>query len=71
MSMKIDSEAEVMREASEILLQHLSPAKLAHFWANWQLGQGDYLRWRNEFFEGQTASQLFKAVQSYQEKQDL
>jgi hypothetical protein len=36
-----------------------------------QLGQGDSLRWRDKFFAGQTVSQLFKAVQSYQEKQDL
>jgi hypothetical protein len=35
------------------------------------LGQGDYLRWRDEYFAGQTVSQLFKAIQSNQEKQSL
>ncbi len=71
MSVKVNGEAEVMREASEILLQHLSPAKFARFWANWQLGQGDYLRWRDEFFAGQTVSQLFSAVQTFQEEQNF
>jgi hypothetical protein len=68
MSIKINGEAEIIREASEILFQHLSPSKLARFWANWQLGQGDYLRWRNEFFANHTVSHLYTTIEFFQER---
>ena len=47
MTVNVDSEATVMREAAEILLRNLTPSRLARFWAAWQVGQGDYLSWRD------------------------
>ena len=38
MATKVASEQEVLQEAAEILLDHLSPAKVARFWATWQTG---------------------------------
>ena len=60
------SEAEIMQEVSELLLQKLSPAKVARFWANWQVGQGDYLQWREETFANETVDSLYKQIKAYQ-----
>jgi len=35
MTVKVISEREVLREAAEVLLQHMEPAKVARFWAIW------------------------------------
>jgi hypothetical protein len=61
------SESEVLREASQILLQHLSPAKVARFWASWHVGKGDYLAWRDEEFDDETVSDLYDKVRAFQD----
>ncbi len=55
-----------MREAAEILLRNLTPSRLARFWAAWQVGQGDYLRWRDEIFGHYHVSQLYEEVLAFQ-----
>jgi hypothetical protein len=47
---------------------HLTPAKLARFWAYWQIGQGDYLDWRDEEFAAETVDSLYEKVLTFQEK---
>lgn len=39
MTIHITTDAEVRREVAQLLLQYLTPAKLARFWADWQVGQ--------------------------------
>lgn len=58
MNVQVTAENEVVREASRILLQHLSPAKVACFWASWQVGKGDYLLWRDDTFADETVDSL-------------
>lgn len=70
MTVYVDSEAAVMREAAEILLRNLAPSKLARFWASWQVGQGDYLRWRDEVFGHYTVSELYDEVLAFQTTSD-
>jgi len=43
--LRVPSEAEVQREVSPVLVEHLSPAKMVRFWAGWQTGRGAYLQW--------------------------
>ena len=67
MTVKVISEREVLREAAEVLLQHMEPAKVARFWAIWQMGEGNYLAIRAQLFAGETVATLFEKVQAYQE----
>ena len=67
MTVKVISEREVLREAAEVLLQHMEPAKVARFWATWQIGEGNYLAIREQLFAGETVATLFEKVQAYQE----
>lgn len=60
-------EQEVLQEAEEILLEHLSPAKVARFWAALQAGAGDYLAIRERLFADETVETLFTQAQEYEQ----
>ena len=66
MAIQVASEAEVIREASQVLLRHLSPAKAARFWAIWQGRHGDYLQWRDDEFAGETVDSLYEQIVAFQ-----
>ena len=66
MAVRVMSEREIMQEATEILLERLSPAKVARFWAMWQLGTGDYQAIRKELFAGETVQTLYEKVRAYE-----
>lgn len=68
MTVRVISEAELRREVAQLLLQHLTPAKLARVWASWQIGQGNYLDWRDETFADETVDSLYQAILAFQEK---
>ncbi|HXW01349.1 MAG TPA: hypothetical protein VEC93_23265 [Anaerolineae bacterium] len=68
MTVRIATEAEVRQEVAQLLLQYLTPAKLARFWASWQIGQGDYLDWRDEAFAQETVASLYEKILSFQEE---
>jgi hypothetical protein len=67
MTIDVVSEAEIIQEASEPLLQKMSPTKVARFWASWQVGQGDYLQWRDEAFADESVDSLYKQVEAFQQ----
>jgi hypothetical protein len=66
MSVDVIAERDIMREAAQVLLENLTPAKAARFWASWQAGQGDYLAWRDEQFAGETVATLYEEISAYQ-----
>lgn len=66
MSTTVIAEREIMREAAQVLLENLTPAKAARFWASWQVGQGDYLAWRDEQFASETVATLYEKISAYQ-----
>lgn len=68
MAIEVMNEREIMREATEILLERMSPAKVARLWAMWQLGQGDYQAIREELFAEDTVHTLYEKVQAYQDR---
>ncbi len=67
MTVKVLSEHQILQEAVEILLEHLSPAKVARFLAVWQAGGGDYLSMRKQLFAAETVETLCEKIQTYQE----
>jgi len=69
MTVKVMNEQQVTQEALEVLLEHLSPAKVAHIWATWQIGRGNYLTIREQIFAQETVETLFEKVQAYQNRE--
>jgi hypothetical protein len=66
MTVQVANEATVMREVAQVLLKHLAPDKVARFWAAWQVGQGDYLAWRDAQFADETVDSLYEAIVQFQ-----
>lgn len=70
MSVQIQTESELLREVSQVLLKHLGPAKVVRFWASWHMGSGDYQAWRDETFADETVSSLYEKIEAYQRRED-
>ena len=66
MTVRIPGEGQVLREVSQVLMEHLSPAKVVRFWASWQTSHSQYLAWRDEQFGTETVPSLYEKVQAYQ-----
>lgn len=62
MKVKIVSEQEVLNEATVILLNHLSPAKMARLIAAWQKDDSDYLNIQDHLFKGETVDTLYSKI---------
>ena len=67
MAVRVLGEGEVLREVSQVLVEHLRPAVVVRFWASWQTGHGSYLRWREEYFQHETVATLYEKVKAFQE----
>jgi hypothetical protein len=68
-SVTVIREQEVLREAVDVLQEHLSPAKMVRLWAAWQMGEGDYLMLRDQLFRGETVDSLYEKIKAYQEQE--
>jgi hypothetical protein len=68
MTVHVLSERQITLEAAQVIIQHLSPSKATRFWASWQVGEGDYLAIREEIFQKETVSSLYKQIKKFQEK---
>ncbi len=60
---KLSSDQEILREAEEILREHLGPAKTTRFWIAIGGGAGDYLQIKEKLFEGKTVNTLYEEIQ--------
>ena len=68
MTVHVPSEREITLEAAQVLIQHMSPSRAARFWASWQVGEGDYLAIREQLFQKETVSSLYKQIEKFQKK---
>ena len=68
MTVHVLSEREIALEAAQVLIQHMSPSRAARFWASWQVGEGDYLAIREQLFQKETVSSLYKQIEKFQKK---
>ncbi len=62
----VPSERQIILEAAQVLMQHLSPAKATRFWASWQVGQGDYAEIRKQLFDKETVASLYEQIDAFQ-----
>jgi len=68
MTIHVTSERQVIQEAAQVLMRHMSPAKATRFWASWQIGEGDYLIIRKQLFAKETVKSLYKKIEGFQKK---
>jgi len=59
---KVSSDQDILREAEEVLRQHLGPAKTTRFWIAIGRGAGDYLQIKEKLFEGETVDTLYEEI---------
>lgn len=64
MSITVDNELATVEEATVILLEKMSPSKVARLLATLQVGAGDYTKTRDGFFAGETVDSLFEQAKS-------
>lgn len=67
MTIKVIKEQEVLTEGFQVLMAHLEPSKVVRFWAACQLGEGDYLKLKDQLFANETVSSLYEKVKAYQD----
>ena len=57
--MTVPNESATTAEAVEVLMERLPASKVVRLLSSWQIGQGDYLKLRDELFAGETVDSLF------------
>ena len=68
MSVTVPNESATAAEAVEVLMERLPASKVARVLSSWQIGQGDYLKLREELFAGETVETLYQAAISTGQK---
>ncbi|MBU6403001.1 MAG: hypothetical protein KGS61_21985 [Verrucomicrobia bacterium] len=58
MRVTVQNESATTAEAVEVLMDRLPASKVARLLSSWQIGQGDYLKLRDELFAGETVDSL-------------
>jgi len=69
MTIHVESERQVIQEAAQVLIKHMSPAKATRFWASWQVGEGDYLAIREQLLGKETVKSPVQASRAISEKE--
>jgi hypothetical protein len=59
MSVTVQNESATTAEAIEVLMERMPASKVVRLLSSWQIGQGDYLKLRDELFAGETVDSLF------------
>lgn len=67
MNVKVLNEREVLQEAFDVLAGHMPMSKVLRFWAACQLGEGDYLTFREQQFAGETVDSLYDKIKAFED----
>jgi len=65
---KVQNESATPAEALEILTERLPASKIARLLSSWQIGQGDYLKLRDDLFTSETVEQLYQKARGASRK---
>lgn len=68
MNIQIPRQQEVVGEAIQVLWQHMPVSKVALVISMWFSEGGDYLKTRDELFEGETVESLVAKIQAFREQ---
>ena len=67
MTIKVISEQQVLQEAMQVLMTQLEPSNALRFWAACKLGEGDYLKLKEQLFDKETVASLYDKIKVHQE----
>ncbi len=68
MSVTVQNESATTAEVVEVLMERLSASEVARLLSSWQIGQGDYLKLRDELFARKTVESLYDQAKTVQPK---
>lgn len=68
MPIKAPSDREIWHDAMGILLAQMSPAKAIRILSALQVGHGDYVREREEFFPNKTVREIAEEARRYERR---
>ena len=68
MNVRMPNEQQVIKEALEILQQHMEPSKIAILLSILPIGESSYFEIREQIFSKETVDSLVEKVQAYQQK---
>ncbi|MBW4635108.1 MAG: hypothetical protein KME30_25380 [Iphinoe sp. HA4291-MV1] len=66
MTIKVLNEQQILQEAMLVLMTHLEPSKVLRFWASCRLGEGDYLKIKEQLFATETVASLYEKIKEYE-----
>jgi hypothetical protein len=67
MTIKVINEQQVLQEAMQVLMTHLETSKVLKFWAACKLGDGNYLKLKEQIFEKETVASLYDKIRAFQD----
>ncbi|NEQ40614.1 MAG: hypothetical protein F6K40_32055 [Okeania sp. SIO3I5] len=70
MKTRTTKEKQVIQEALLILKDHLEPLKFFQFVAACNLGEGDYLEFRDKLFENETHESLYQKILEFRDAKE-
>ncbi|MDX2273520.1 MAG: hypothetical protein NW237_16440 [Cyanobacteriota bacterium] len=59
---QVKSEQQVLQEGFQILLSNMKPSDVARFWAVCNIGQGDYLKLKDQLFAQESVGSLYSKI---------
>ena len=66
MKIKTTNDQQILQEALKILMDHLEPTKFLRFIAKYNLGQGNYLQFKDKEFANETVATLSQKIDAEQ-----
>ncbi len=66
MNIVVNSEQEILQEGEAVLIEHLGPSKAARFLSAWRQGGADYLKIREQLFEGEAVDSLYDKIVEFE-----
>ncbi len=66
--MKVQNESATTAEALEVRTERLPASKIARLLSSWQIGQGGYLKLRDDLFASETVEQLYQKAKGASRK---
>jgi hypothetical protein len=66
MKVNTPNDKQVIQQALQILRTHMTPSKFARFIAACNLGEGDYLKTKEQLFVNETVDSLSEKIQAFE-----
>ena len=60
----------IIQAALQVLMKHMEPLKFARFVAACNLGEGDYLKTKDNLFTNETVDSLYAQIQAFEAAQN-